>query len=191
MRYCCIPSSTVTETLYDQFDRLEDTKEALDMRCRCAWYECKEYLIRAKRFKCEDNQIECLAQLRMRHTRMEQYQLLVKLRDRVEQTIQSIDQAQVVTGVAVQMESANHMLKGMCLNVDQIDELMNDLDDNTRQVAEIAGILGNDTMVAFDEAAALLELEQEEEELPSVPMTPVKRIEEGGFMGERSSLASL
>ncbi len=178
---CCIPLLVWEEeegqpllSTQESIQQLEDMHEALSMRCRSIWYRCEEYKIRAKRHKIEDNRIECVSQLRSRHQLLVHYELYVKMRNRVDETLQSIEQAQVVAGVAVQMAAAKATIDAILksANVDKILALMDDLDDQGNQIREITGILGRDAgggNVDFDEEAALEGLDQDTE-LPNLPV---------------------
>jgi len=170
---CCIPSSSGKEPLLstqELIERLEDTRDALDMRCRSIDYQCKEYQSKAKRFKVEDNRIECLSQLKLRHALLPRYELYAGMRDNITHTLNSIDQAQVVAGVAVQMGKVKPTIDGILatVNIDQIDKILNELEEQSDNVNEIATVLGRPIgNTEFDEDAALAVLD--DVELPNVP----------------------
>ncbi len=170
---CCIPSDEEPLlSMEEMIEHLDDIQQALDMRCKSTNYQCKESMERAKRFKVEHNRIECLSQMRTRHALLQKYEILVALRDKVRQTLDSIDQAQTVAGVALGMAAVKPVIDGILktVNVDRIDTLMGDLDEQMVNVNEIAQVLGRplpETVSVDDEA--LLEMLDRGEQLPSVP----------------------
>ena len=172
---CCIPSSSGKEPLLstqELIERLEDTRDALDMRCRAIDYQCNEHKTKAKRFKVEDNRIECLSQLKMRHALLPRYELYAGMRDKISHTLNLIDQAQVVAGVAVQMGKVKPIIDGILatVNIDQIDAMLNDLEEQSDNVNEMSTILSQPIGSGdFDEDAALAILDDPAEELPNVP----------------------
>jgi len=179
---CCIPSSATKKepllSTQEVIERLEDIQQALDVRCRSTDYQCKECMERAKRFKIEHNRIECLSQMRTRHTLLQRYELLVALRDKVRQTIDSIDQAQTVAGVAIGMSAVKPIIDDILktVNVDQIDTLMGDLEQQSVDINEIAHVLGRPSPAVGDiDDDALLEMLDRGEPLPlpTVPAVPV------------------
>ena len=166
---CCKPrveSSTPIETI----ERLDTTIQAIDVRIKSIEYQCTQHTLKAKQFHAKKDDIRCRAELQMRHEKQQTYKRFVDLHSNICRIRHSIDSTQAFGEIATHMGLANKILEEALkqVNPEKIDDLMDQLSDNSIYVNEIGDALGRE-ISDFDEDAALADLEDDFPMLPDVP----------------------
>jgi len=175
-KYSCCKPKNQERSPSESIELLDQTVFALDIRCRSYAYRCKEHEKSAKKYRAEGDMIRCKAELLRRFDLMQTYQKYMNLWTNVCRVRESLSDASAVGSIAGNMSIANRVLEEALKSVDpeKIEALMEQLEEGTNQMHEVASILGTQRITEeFDEQAALRELDIEEVEptliLPVVP----------------------
>jgi hypothetical protein len=149
-------------------------------------YQCKEHLLRAKKFRDDEkDQIRFQAEISQWRSKKIMYAKYVNLQTNVQRIRDQIDGTSTLVEIAGQMSIANKVLEEALKNVnpEKIEELMDKLQENADMVQEVNGLLSNGIGgTDFDEEKALLELEERktvaviEFELPSIKEKEIPKI---------------
>lgn len=169
---CCSPKDEQI-SVSDSIDRLESTICALDVKCKAIHYQMTEALIKAKFYKKNNDLVRCKAELKTKFDLERKYERFVNLHTNVVKVRNGIDETKTVGEIANNMNIANKVLETALksVNPEKIDELMDQLSDNTDQIHVISNLLGEDRLAGhiFDEEKALQDLIEDEIILPDVP----------------------
>lgn len=168
---CCSIKAEVV-SMNDSIDRLESTICALDVKCKAIHYQMTEALIKARFYKKNDDMVRCKAELKTKFDLERKYERFVNLHTNVVKVRNGIDETKTIGEIANNMNIANKVLEAALksVNPEKIDELMDQLSDNSDHIHEVATLLGEDRLGpnVFDEEKALNDLE-DEIILPDVP----------------------
>jgi hypothetical protein len=128
-----------------------------------------EALLKAKFFKRQGDLVRCKSELKRRFDLAKTYERFVNFHYNLVKIRSTIDETQSIGDILGSMNIANKILEDALktVNPEKIDDLMNQLEDNSSQIHEVSSILGRSTQGEFDEEAAMNELM--DLELPSVP----------------------
>jgi hypothetical protein len=165
------------ETPIDTIEKLDTTLHSMEVRLKALEYEQTQHTLKAKRFHADGNDVRCKAELQLRHEKRQTYNRFVHLQTNIHRIRHCIDSTQSFGEIASHMGLANKILEDALktVNPEKIDDLMDQLSENSIYVQEVGDALArNDD---FDVDAAMQELEEEEEvpELPSVPSLPIQK----------------
>lgn len=183
--HLCFPSSS-HESAADSLDKLDTVIHSLEMRIAGMSYQCKEHLLRAKKFRDDEkDQIRFQAEISQWRSKKIMYAKYVNLQTNVQRIRDQIDGTSTLVEIAGQMSIANKVLEEALKNInpEKIEELMDKLQENADMVQEVNGLLSNGIGgTDFDEEKALLELEERktvavvEFELPSIKEKEIPKI---------------
>ena len=162
----------------ETMEKLDTTLYSLEVRIKALEYEQTQHTLKAKRFHADGNDMRCKAELRLRHDKQQTYRRFVDLQTNTHRIRHCLDSTQSFGEIASHMGLANKVLEDALktVNPEKIDDLMDQLSDNTIYAQEVGDALARHD--AFDEDAAMEELEEEVIELPDVPVETKKKKEQ-------------
>lgn len=171
----CQSASTTEADPAEMIEKLDTIIHSVEVRIKSLEYQQTQHTLRAKQLYAEQKTLRCKAELALRHEKSHTYARFVNLLTNVCRIRHSIDSTQSYEEIASHMGLANKVLEEALNKVDpeRIDDLMDQLNDNSVYVREVGNALGRAIEDDFDEEQAMVEL-QEEIELPDVP-TQAKR----------------
>ncbi len=167
---CQCQATKVTADPAEMIEKLDTIIHSVEVRIKSLEYQQTQHTLRAKKFYAEKNTLRCKAELALKHEKTHTYGRFVNLLTNVCRIRHSLDSTQSYEEIASQMGLANKVLEDALSNVnpERIDDLMDQLNDNSVYVREVGNALGQVIDDTFDEEQAMAEL-GEEIELPDVP----------------------
>lgn len=160
----------------DTIEKLDTVIHSVEVRIKALEYQQTQHTLQAKKYYSEQNLVRCKAELSLRHEKSLTYKRFVALLTNVCRIRHSIDSTQSYEEIASHMGLANKVLEESLktVNPERIDDLMDQLSENSIYVQEVGNALGRAIEDDFDEDKAMAELE-DELDLPDAPTDLPKR----------------